>query len=179
METKTVRKFFNLSDFLEEEKYLEEQHREGWEIQGIEGLNKYLFIRTDPGDFVYQLDLLDDAADEESYIDMCQEYGWEYVLKYNNWYYFRKPRGGNDTDLSLFSDATSKLKRIGRSARGIIILLILNLILVYYFFVSFGYSMDDIWGKLFSIGIIVNVTLLVQQLIKLKNLRDRIKNPLQ
>ena len=43
METKIIKKFFGLADFLDEQKFLEEQHSNGWKFKKFQWLRKYTF----------------------------------------------------------------------------------------------------------------------------------------
>lgn len=45
METKIIKKFFGLADFLDEQKFLEEQHSNGWKFKKFQWLRKYTFER--------------------------------------------------------------------------------------------------------------------------------------
>ncbi|MGT2772048.1 DUF2812 domain-containing protein [Streptococcus marimammalium] len=52
-------------DFLEEERFIEQQHQNGWRFVDIKGLNTYVFEETKPEIYVYQLDILEQNSDEK------------------------------------------------------------------------------------------------------------------
>lgn len=56
---------------------------------------------------VYQLDF---AGTSKDYLQLYQDYGWQYCVSCDNWNYFRKPQAAmNDPiDSQLFSDQDSK-----------------------------------------------------------------------
>jgi hypothetical protein len=107
MESKTEKKNFGIAEFQEEEKWLEEQHRNGWRLTKTDG-TKFQFESCDTEEWVYQLDFKGKGAAEEEYIQMFKDCGWEYVLQYDKWCYFRRKKQ-DGADLSIFSDRSSKI----------------------------------------------------------------------
>lgn len=107
METKIEKKNFGIAEFIEEEKWLEEQYKNGWSLIKTNG-SKYQFERCDAGEWIYQLDFKENGVAEEEYIQMFMDCGWEYVLQYGKWCYFRRKKE-EDVDLSIFSDRFSKI----------------------------------------------------------------------
>lgn len=105
---KEVKKYFTLSQFQEEEKWLADMHKDGWEFCSTTG-RKYRFKECKKEDWVYQLDYKEDDVDRREYVQMYRDYGWECVYQYKQWYYFRKKKEGSLTeDLTIFSDDKSK-----------------------------------------------------------------------
>ncbi|MEG0684369.1 MAG: DUF2812 domain-containing protein [Coprobacillus sp.] len=113
MEMKIMRKFFGLADFLDEQRFLEAQHRNGWKFVKFQGVIKYTFERCEPEEYVYQLDYKEDEKDEEQYIQMFIDCGWEYIMKFQTWYYFRKLKTNvSHQDNEIFSDKESRIDMI-------------------------------------------------------------------
>ncbi len=117
MEQMTLHRYFTLADFQEEEEFLARQHREGWQFVSLSGLCIYRFVRCEPGEYIYQLDFNDGEQDEESYLQMFADYGWEFLQRYNGWYYFRKAKGTGELGEEIFSDSASRLAMIRRVYR--------------------------------------------------------------
>ncbi len=111
---KMMRRFFGLADFIKEQEFLQEQHRQGWVFKHFDPMFKYSFEKGEPGDFVYQLDYKENEKDEESYIQMFRDCGWEYIMKYGMWYYFKKEKTENDKENSIFSDRESRIEMCKR-----------------------------------------------------------------
>lgn len=111
MQFKTEKKSFGAAEFEEEEKWLEEQHRNGWRLIKTNGA-KYQFESCNADEWIYQLDFKENGAEEE-YIQMFRDCGWEYVLKHDKWCYFRRKKE-DDADLSIFSDRFSKMEMYNR-----------------------------------------------------------------
>lgn len=107
IETKIEKKSFGVAEFLGEEKWLEEQHKNGWRFIKTNG-TKYQFERCDADEWVYQIDFKEKGAAEEEYIQLFKDCGWEYVCQHDKWCYFRRIREC-DADLSIFSDRFSKI----------------------------------------------------------------------
>lgn len=107
MESKIEKKYFGMAEFTEEEKWLEEQHRIGWKIIKTNGA-KYQFERCASEEWIYQLDFKENGMAEEEYIQIFIDCGWEFVLQYGKWCYFRRKKE-DGVNLSIFSDRFSKL----------------------------------------------------------------------
>ena len=106
-------KTFYISEFRAEEAWLSFMHQQGWMLRSIDGIGfQYTFEACDPEDWIYQLDFKEDGVVEEDYIQMYADYGWELVLRFRHWFYFRKKKTGDDTadDLSIFSDNASRIE---------------------------------------------------------------------
>lgn len=114
---KTLIRFWSIAHFEEEEIWLREQHKQGWKFVGITPFLFYQFEKCTPEDVIYRLDY-STKKENDDYIQMAKDYGWEYITKFGNlgWLYFRKPASQieNETDGELLSDNTSKLNRISQ-----------------------------------------------------------------
>lgn len=119
MEFKIIKTNFLISEFEEEEKWLTTMHSQGWKLIEISH-NNYKFEKCQPGDWVYQLDFQNKMIEESNYIKLFGDYGWNFVLKHNNWFYFRRIKNVKDcnTDLSIFSDKDSKITMCQRALSG-------------------------------------------------------------
>ena len=107
------RKSFFISEFRAEEAWLSFMHQQGWRLQSIDKRGfSYTFESCEPEDWIYQLDFKEENVAEEDYILMYQDYGWELVLQFRHWFYFRKQRTGDMTsdDLAIFSDNASRIE---------------------------------------------------------------------
>lgn len=112
MTEKKLHKYFTISDFEKEEDFLREQHRQGYELTSFTGLSCYRFKQCEPKDVVYRLDYCGaDVSDKEAYIQMFQDYGWEYLFDRFGWSYFRKEVTEGE-DVEIFSDNQSRLNLV-------------------------------------------------------------------
>lgn len=68
----------------------------------------YVFERCEPEDYVYQLDFKQQEDDNEEYLQLFEDCGWEYFYTYGNWYYFRKLRSETEEENAIFNDAPSR-----------------------------------------------------------------------
>ena len=131
--TMTERKYFLISEFDDEAAWLSFMHKSGWKMVRTTGF-KYRFESCPQEDWLYQLDYRDEAMDEEAYIQMYADYGWEFVTRFRNWYYFRKIRRVGE-DLSIFSDNESKIEMCSRIIRRHALILA-----VYYLFIFAAFA---------------------------------------
>lgn len=111
--TETVCRFFTIADYIEEEKWLREQHRAGRKLVGIRLPCFYIFESCEPEDVIYRLDYKNSDYSEE-YLGMYRDFGWEFFARCAGWLYFRKPAAAAETegDGELFSDNASRLDMI-------------------------------------------------------------------
>lgn len=74
---------------------------------------RYVFEETDPGEYIYRLDLLDGSAkspEGTDYIRFLEGSGAELVATYMRWVYFRKKAG--DGSFELYTDLPSRYARL-------------------------------------------------------------------
>lgn len=184
METKVLKRFFGLADFLEEQRFLEEQHRQGWKFLKFEGLRKYAFKRCESEEYIYRLDFNENNQDEESYLLIFNDCGWEYIMKYQTWYYFRKEKSLlNDTDNEIFSDNDSKITMIKKVMWRQIMLLTPFLLFTPIFMAAFVkfFNEDIIFKMIWSIYTLIMlfiISIYVHNVIKLNKLIQNLSNPL-
>ncbi len=114
METKTLKewKSFYISEFRAEEAWLSFMHTQGWRLQSIDRMGfHYIFEECEPEEWIYQLDFKSDDLSDKDYLLMYEDYGWEPILRFRHWFYFRKKKSGTAAeDLSIFSDNESRIR---------------------------------------------------------------------
>ena len=103
---KIIKHNFPLSDFEEEQAFLTSHHAEGWRLFSTKG-KKYTFEKCDKETFVYQIDFNPDERQEDEYIQLYADFGWQFVEEKDGRFYFCKPTMCND-DNALFSDRETK-----------------------------------------------------------------------
>ena len=126
---KTALKFFTIADWEKEAQYLSEQHRAGWKLERVSGLCVYHFVKCQPENVVYQLDYNPDR-DNEEYIQMFRDCGWEYLQDYVGYSYFRKAAARMNGDEQIFCDDASRLSMLSRIFRRRMIPLMVLFLLV-------------------------------------------------
>lgn len=91
--TKKVWNFFTIAQWEEEEKWLSDMARNGWNLVRIDFLVRYVFERGTAGEYLYKLDLPDNlerGMDEQQYCDFLRECGIDVVCRQKQWLYLRK-----------------------------------------------------------------------------------------
>jgi hypothetical protein len=112
---KILFRVFTISDYEKEEKFLREQHKKGYKFVRFVFPGFYHFVKCEPEDVIYQLDLSDVyESDKSSYLQIFKDAGWHYMFDVMGWSYFRKPAVSDDGDNSIFSDKESKIALINR-----------------------------------------------------------------
>ncbi len=117
-ETKCEICFYTIADFSEEEIWLREQHKAGWKLVKMTPPCFYWFERCTPEDVIYRLDFKNNAENAD-YMQMLEDYGWEYAGKCAGWLYFRKPAVyvEETNEGELFSDNDSRVALLQKIMR--------------------------------------------------------------
>lgn len=161
---------FYISEFEQEAAWLSFMHREGWKFVSTDSLH-YHFEKTEKEDWVYKMDYLESGVADETYLQMYQDYGWEYAGQCDHWCYFRKQRvEGEEADTALFSDRESKLELCKRAVHGqflrmlpflSLMTIMLNLIRLSELTESFG----PVFGTFLTVLCILSLLLFIVPLI--------------
>lgn len=189
MEEKIEKRKFYISDFQEEAEWLSKMQKEGWKFVFTDG-RKYRFEACEKEEWSYQLDFKEDGTDEEAYIQMYQDFGWEYVFRFRKWFYFRKKKTEEQEDLSIFSDNESKIDMCRRVSNGqfFSFLPLYVVVLVYNYLVFFTriFQQNGFFGGLLQ-GIAIAAVLVsvygigvyIGQLSRLNKLISELENPVK
>jgi hypothetical protein len=113
MEKQRVRKFrwFWPWQDQQEEVWLTEMSQSGWHLASMAGPALYTFERGEPLPYVYRLDW--QGQSKRDYVQLFRDAGWELVLGYSGWHYFRKlVRPGEQTE--IYTDIDSKIAKYQR-----------------------------------------------------------------
>ncbi|MBQ9768047.1 MAG: DUF2812 domain-containing protein [Lachnospiraceae bacterium] len=174
---------FYIAEFEQEAAWLSFMNREGWKFLSTDGIH-YRFERTEKEDWSYQLDWKGNGVAEEDYLQMYQDFGWEYVGQFHHWFYFRKKRvEGEETDTSAFSDRESKIELCKRILNGQLLRLIPIFLLygsyISLFFIndlsSIGGFLGGLLNGLAIAGIVVFIFLLGNYLGQMNRIRKMMK----
>ncbi len=112
-------KWFSIFEYQKEEKYLREMHKSGWKFIKVCGLGVYHFEKCIPADVVYQLDYNKEGLEQkEEYLQMYSDCGWEHLMEYAGYSYFRKPAAEMKGDEEIFCDEDSKIQMMERVLKG-------------------------------------------------------------
>ncbi|OJG22378.1 hypothetical protein RR47_GL000988 [Enterococcus columbae DSM 7374 = ATCC 51263] len=132
---------------------MEKQHLDGWHLIHVSKAHFYIFERGLPEKVVYQLDF---AGTPKDYLQLYQDYGWQYCGSCDNWNYFRKPRAAmnESIDSQLFSDQDSKRLFVQKIVIWRILPIVLFLTIQLFIFPSkiSDYS-QSFWGIILLITI--------------------------
>ena len=127
-EYKKVYNFFVISQWEEEEKWLNEMAREGWNFVRVEMLCRYVFKRGTPREYIYKLDLpenLPHGLGREEYYNFLTECGIRIVCEKKQWMYLQKRAadGPFNADGDMFAKLRMANKAYGYAIRNLCLLL--------------------------------------------------------
>ena len=108
---KTIRKWFWVWSFEEEEDWLNEMAMNGWVLESV-SLLTYHFARCEPGEYSVRLEM---HPYDETYLSFMEETGAEYIGRMAMWIYFRKKTA--DGPFDLFSDIDSKIRHLDKISK--------------------------------------------------------------
>ena len=181
---------FYISEFEQEAAWLAFMHREGWRFTSKEKCY-YHFEPCEKEDWCYQLDFKESQSEDEDYIQIYKDYGWEYVLHSGNWFYFRKKKEeGKEEDFSIFSDKESKIEMCRRIINGQFskVLPLYAIILVYnylVFFTNFLQAGGFLGGLIMGIAMaavlmaVAGLGFYIGQVSRLSHIAQKIENPVK
>ena len=122
---KTVFKWFTIFQYEKEQEYLGKMHAKGWKLKRVSGLGFYHFVKCEPEEMVYQLDYNQGGTDnQEEYLQMFKDCGWEYLFDHAGYSYFRKSMSNMQGKEEIFCDDESRLDMMKRVIQGRVITLI-------------------------------------------------------
>ena len=153
MEKKIVNRIFTIADYDREALYLRKMHAEGWKLKEVSYSNlvvavKYTFEKCQPEQVSYQLDLYPMKKSERaSYLQLFKDCGWEHVIDFNGFSYFRKPHSGieSDAEFEIYNDASGKLAVVKR-------ILIIRMIPILLLFLLIFSALLPVFSKFVSGG---------------------------
>ena len=153
MEKKIVNRIFTIADYDREALYLRKMHAEGWKLKEVSYSNlvvavKYTFEKCQPEQVSYQLDLYPMKKSERaSYLQLFKDCGWEHVIDFNGFSYFRKLHSGieSDAEFEIYNDASGKLAVVKR-------ILIIRMIPILLLFLLIFSALLPVFSKFVSGG---------------------------
>jgi len=98
-------KWFTILEHEKEERYLRAMHNLGWEFVKVVFPGFYYFTECEPEDVVYQLDYNKDRMNGmREYIRMFEDCGWDYIMDFVGYSYFRKKVADMNGEEEIFPD---------------------------------------------------------------------------
>ena len=120
--TMKIFKFYLAWEDEKEEDWLRVMAQTGWRLTQVVFPGIYSFERSEPADMVYRLDFNPDLKNYSTYLRLFEDAGWEHVLSYGSWQYFRiRAKPGENPE--IFSDNASKVIKYRRLLLVLVVLL--------------------------------------------------------
>ena len=114
--TKKVWNFFTIAQWEEEELWLNEMARNGYNLVDVKCFVRYIFEQGTPGEYIYKLDLpdnLEHGMDGKAYCNFLAECGIDVVCKQKQWLFLRKKAA--DGPFNEQGDMFAKLKMTNKA----------------------------------------------------------------
>ena len=166
-------RWFSIADYEKEAEYLRRRHKEGWKFKNVTFPGIYTFEKCEPQDVVYQLDYNPDSVKNQlEYVQMFEDCGWEYLLNFAGYTYFRKPAALMEKEENIFCDDQSRLELLNRIFRGRII----PLMLIFLTMLLNGFLNIDNTAMTILFGVLKGIYIFVflQFAVKYVSFRNRI-----
>lgn len=113
-EMKKVWRFYNIAEYEQEEQWINEMAKEGWQLTAI-GFCRYIFRRGTPGEYIYKLDVVERTASDEvreSYFNFLTECDIRVVGEFKDWLYLQKKAADGPFDMK--DDTYAKLRTVNK-----------------------------------------------------------------
>jgi len=118
-EKKVEFKWFTILEHEKEERYLRYMHNRGWKFYKVVFPGFYYFEKCESEDVVYQLDYNQERMNGMGeYIRMFSDCGWDYILDFVGYSYFRKRAVDMNGEEEIFNDDASKKEMLLRVYKG-------------------------------------------------------------
>ena len=174
-ETKKVFKFFTIQNRKEEEAFLRQEHKAGWQLIKIDNLHRYFFEKCDGMDFTYHMECEPAGGIEKDDLKRMEVYGWEKVLSWKGFSYFRKKTSKIKTDEDTFCNKKETAMRICRlykkKAKWILLLFVILAALSLYLTGNSG-MLNLI--RILQCATVVSLIVLLQMIFKIVKLNQTI-----
>ena len=130
MNSKMIKKirFYPMWKEEKEIKWLENMSLQGWHLMK-RGYLTYCFEKGERQEYIYSYDYkLTTAKDYDEYRQIFEDIGWEHIVAYANWHYFRCKKGEKPQE--MYNNVESKIGRLKRILRVMVFLA--ELILLFF-----------------------------------------------
>lgn len=178
---KTKIRFFTVSDYVDEEKWLENNHKNGWKLVNFIPPCFFVFEECNSQEVIYKLDYENKKVSGD-YIQMYKDYGWEYLCSGLGWNYFRKVNINSitESEKEIFSDSQSKLNMINHIYKTrmfpLFIIFLVTLIPQFSKFVKDTHrSIDIYFGGIFMVFFFVYLYIFIHCGFKLRKLKKELE----
>jgi len=137
-----------------EQDWLNRLSLQGWALDNY-FLGVYTFVPCEPGEYIYQIDLLDNwSGDKKDFAAFMEDSGVEVVDQWYRWVFLRKKAA--DGPFEMYTDAESKISQYNRVINFFRIALIVEVIC---FFIEINAAIHTgnalLWFFTILLGLIV------------------------
>lgn len=110
----------------EEQVWIQDMANKGWALKSF-CLGVYTFEPCEAGEYIYQIDLLDNwSGNKENFADFMNEMNVEVVLQWYRWVFLRKK--AEDGAFEMYTDIESKIEQYKKIKKFLTIGLVIEII---------------------------------------------------
>lgn len=174
---KTELKWFDITEYDKEQDYLRRMHAKGWRLKSISFPGFYRFETCEPEEVVYQLDYNQEGISHKAeYVRMFEDCGWEYLLDFVGYSYFRKSLSEmNGKEEEIFCDDESRLAMMERVFKGrmIPLLVIFFCVIIPQLFMqlSLGNTENYILAAVFTLMLVLYLAIFIKFAVRFLELK--------
>lgn len=170
---KLVFRHFTPAGYMEETAFLEKMQADGWQLVKIHAPGIYCFEPCEAGDVVYQLDYCSvESRFEDGYFYTFSRNGWEYVLTYAGYRYFRRSADIADGDSSILCSDDERIDLVEAICKRVFMPFFVLTFLLAALHLRSGAA--GMWSVLFLLGAVCSGAVLLYYYNKYKKLLKRL-----
>ena len=174
-----MHKFWLTFDKDEEQIWLNDLCAQGWALEHY-AMGLYTFVPCEPGEFLYQIDLLPGhgfrADGFDGYREFMEDTGVEVVARWFRWVFLRKR--AEDGPFEIYTDAASQIQMYERIRRMFVFVLCLELACFCYFIAALvRISSFDLFFRCTGAVLILIIAAILRTIVRctrrIRELRER------
>lgn len=171
--SKTLLRIYTPAGYMEEARFLEDMHLGGWRLVKISAPGIYRFEPCEERDVIYQLDYCENESRfKDGYFRTFSENGWEYVLTYGGYRYFRRDADDADFDDSIVCSVDERIDLIEDTCKRVFWPLFALMLLLCSLHLRSGAA--GMWSAVFLAGALCSAAVLLYYYVKYRRLLKRL-----
>jgi len=155
----------------QEEAWLRSMSQQGWHLVSVGLAGIYRFKSGEPCDCVYRLDYQTyKKKDEQDYLQMFSDAGWEHIGYMSNWHYFRKEAREGEVP-EIYTDIESKVAKYKRVLTFLAFFAVIIIAVSHNVWLDYPYSWWFVVRAMYlflTVGLIYSI---IKLLLRIRHLR--------
>lgn len=171
--TRTALRFYTPAGYMEEARFLEDMHLNGWQLVKISAPGIYRFEPCEEREVIYQLDYCENEGRfKDGYFHTFSENGWEYVLTYGGYRYFRRDADDAEFDDSIVCSVDERIDLVEDTCKRVFWPLFALMLLLCALHLRSGAA--GMWSVVFLAGALCAAAVLLYYYVKYRRLLKKL-----